>query len=415
MRLFLLLSMPLWLLAQSYSLPQLIDHASKYNKQIKSKSLQSDSAMSEVEAQERDFWPTLDIGAQYTNTTPSTLISPSGMGIGYASVGVDVYDGGRKSALLKSKNFLFAASRLEQQAFEKSIALNIVNHYYTVLKLRSIIKAMKAQTREIHTQIQRMKKFASAGLATQEDVDKLQAEFDNNEFTIANAKLNLRTAVENLSLLSGVPAEKLKRNRFLEPKRVSFEAYEKSKILHANAEALKENANAIDAGYLPQLRLEDTYSRSTYNGTNSIPGIPSSEFYPDHQNKLMVSVNMRLFDHSKMKKEREAVMYKKLAADSESQYAIEEQHMQYKLAKSRMQTIRAKGRSAKSALRAATSTHNTVVKKYEAGLVDNITYLDALNNKTLSDARYKEALYDYEISKSVFYYFAGKNIKEFIR
>ena len=415
MKIILLFALPLFIFAQTYSLPQLIEHAGKYNKQIKAKELQSKSRLSQSEAQEREFWPTVDIGGSYSYTDPATLISPAKTTMGYASVMMDIYDGGRKSSLLRSKNYLYSASLLEKQAFEKSITLNIVNHYYTVLKLRSIISAMQAQTKEIRVQITRMKKFSSAGLATQVDVDKLQAEYDNNEFTIENAKLELRTALENLSLLSGIPARNLKKNRFLEPKKISFEPYEKSKILQANADALKENANAIDAGYMPQLRVEDTYSKSKYSETTGLPGLPSDGFLPENQNRFLLSVNMRIFDNNKMRKEREAVMYQKLATESESIYAIEEQKMQYKLAKSRMMTIRAKGKSAKSALRAATSTHKTIFQKYEAGLVDNITYLDALNNKTLSDARYKEALYDYEISKSIFYYFAGKNIKEYIR
>ena len=415
MKIVLLIVLPLFVFAGSHSLLQLIAEAGKNNKQIKAKALQSQAALSHTDAQERDFWPTFDIGGTYTNTNPNTVIMPGQTTIGYAKVQMNLYDGGRKSSLLKSKNYLYTASLLEKDAFEKSMTLNIVNHYYTVLKLQEIIAAFKVQTKEIYAQIKRMKKFTSAGLATQEDVDRLQAEYDNNIFTIENAKLELRTAIENLSLLSGVSVQNLKKNRFLEPKRVSFEPYEKSKILHANAEALKENAKAIDAGYMPQLRVEDTYSTSHYDDVAAAPGFSGDGFLPDKQNKLQLSVNMRLFDNSSMKKERESLMYKKLAADSESIYAVEEQKMQFKLAKSRMMTIRAKGKSAKSALNAATSTHRSIFQKYEAGLVDNITYLDALNKKTLSDARYKEALYDYEISKSIFYYFAGKNIKRYIR
>jgi len=411
----LLIFLPLFLFAQSYSLTQLIEHASKNNKQVKAKILQSKSALSQVDAQERDFWPTLDIGGAYSNVSPTTLISPAHTGTGYAKAGFNIYDGGRRSALLRSKNYLYSASRLEKEAFEKSMTLKIINNYYTILKLKSVLIAMKAQTKEIHAQIERMEKFKNAGLSTQVDIDKLRAEYDNNIFTIETTKFNIVSNLENLSLLSGIRANSLKENRILEPKRVTFEEYEKSKILKANANSLKENASAIDAGYMPQLRVEDQYSVSKYSDTAALPGVPSDGFLPENQNKLMLTVNMRLFDNAKMKKDKEAVMYQKLAIDSESMYAIEEQKMQFKLAKSRMKTVRARGKSARSALKAATSTYKVVLEKYEVGLVDNITYLDALNSKTLSDARYKEALYDYEISKSIFYFYAGKNIREYIR
>jgi outer membrane protein TolC len=415
MKIIILISLPLMIFAQTFSLPQLLDHANKNNKQIKAKEFQSKSALNEADARERDFWPTIDIGGAYTNTDPGTIVAPARTTMGYATVKMDLYAGGRKRALLNSKNYLYTASLFEKTFFEKGVNLNIINYYYTVLKIRAILIAMQEQTKELSVQINRMKKFSSAGLATQENVDRLQAEYDNNTFTIESAKLDLLTALQNLALLSGIPAKNLKNNRFLEPKNISFEPYEKSKILHANAEALGENAKAVNAGYLPHVSVEDIYRKSKYSETAGLPGLPRDGFLPENQNKLMLSVNMRLFDNNKMRKEREALVYQKLAADSESVYAVEEQMMQYRLARSRMQTIRAKGRSAKSALKAATSTHRTIFKKYEAGLSDNVTYLDALNKKTLSEARYKEALYDYEISKSIFYFYAGKNIEEYIR
>jgi hypothetical protein len=49
----------------------------------------------------------------------------------------------------------------------------------------------------------------------------------------------------------------LKRNYFKEPQRISFELFENIKMLQANANAIGENANAIDAGYLPQVNVSD--------------------------------------------------------------------------------------------------------------------------------------------------------------
>ena len=74
-----------------------------------------------------------------------------------------------------------------------------------------------------------------------------------------------------------------------------------------------------------------------------------------------------------------------------------------------------KRKSTQSALRASKSTYDAIVRKFDAGAVDNITYLDALNKLTLAKARDKETQYDYEIAKSIYYYYAGKNPKEFIR
>jgi len=303
----------------------------------------------------------------------------------------------------------------EKSAFEKSITLEVVRHYYGVQKLKAALQALEERSVELGAQIKRIKKFESAGLSTQEEEDKLQAEFDSNNYTMANTQLEVVRSEKNLQLLSGLPAEQLKSNFFQEPKNVRFETFENIKMLEANANAIGEQSNAIDAGYKPQVSLSDTYNKSRFDDTVSIGGLDSEGLLLDHQNKVMVSVNMRLFDNGKMAKESEAVKYQKLALLSEIDYAKKEQKMNFDLSQKSLETIRTKLKSAKSALRAAKSTYGVLKEKFEVGLVDNIAYLDALAQKTLAQARYQETLYDYEIGKSIYYYYAGKDPKEFIR
>jgi outer membrane protein TolC len=146
-----------------------------------------------------------------------------------------------------------------------------------------------------------------------------------------------------------------------------------------------------------------------------VPGLSGDGFLIDHQNKLGISVNMRIFDNGKMVKESEAVKYQKLSLLSQIEHAKREQKMNYKLARKGLETTRTKKKSSQAALKAAQSTYNVIRQKFEVGLVDNIAFLDALAQKTLAEARYKETIYDYEVKKSIYYYYAGKDPKEFIR
>ena len=415
MKKIILFLFPFFLFGKVYDLKALITHAQTHNQQIVAKELSAQSKNREMQAQEGAYWPTLDIGASYAHTTPVTLVTPGRTTIGYAKVQMDIYDGGRKKSLLNAKALTYHASLLEKDAFAKSVTLTIIKHYYTVKKLQAMLFAMQEQSEELRAQIRRIRNFAKVGLATPEEIDKLQAVFDDNQYRIADSRLMLQTSVEQLRLLTGLSAKHLKNSYFKEPKKLTLRPYEETKILQANVKALDAKADAIDAGYRPQVQISDTYSRSYYDEVDSFPGFSGDSFLPDHQNKLMLSVNMRLFDHGKMKREREAVQYEKLALASQRAYALSKQKMQFKLAKSRLVSIRSKLKSAKSALRAAKSTYGVIVKKFETGLVDNIAYLDALNNVTLAQARYKETLYDYEIAKSVYYYYAGRDPKEFIK
>jgi outer membrane protein TolC len=278
------------------------------------------------------------------------------------------------------------------------------------------LRALQERGKELKAQIARVKKFRGAGLSTQEDIDKLVAVYENNSFTIESTKLELETSEENLRLISGLPAKHLRRNYLKEPHRVHFAYFDTIKVMQSNAAAIGENANAIDAGYLPQVELSDTYSQSHYDDQVIVPGGFSGDgFLVDHQNRLGVSVNMRLFDKGKMDKESESVKYKRLSLLSEIDHAKREQKMHYKLARKGLETTRIKKKSSQAALKAAQSTYNVIRQKFEVGLVDNIAFLDALAQKTLAEARYKETIYDYEVKKSIYYYYAGKDPKEFIR
>ncbi len=411
----LILVFPLCIFAQSYGLKTFINNANKTNGLIKAKEIDIKAKKKQVDASKSAYWPTIDVGADYSLLTPNYLVSPGQIGNIYASVSVDLYDGGKKDALLRAKDFKHEASLFEKSAFEKSITLEIVRHYYGIQTLKATINALKERSAELKAQINRVKKFKSAGLATVEDIDKLTAVHENNNFTLENTKLTLETSEENLKLISGLSATQLKNNYFREPKNIHFEVFETIKILQANAGAVKESANAIDAEYMPQVNLSNTYHRSHFDDIVNVPGINADEFLISHQNRLMISVKMKLFDKGKMEKESEAVKYERLSLLSQIDHAKKKQAMHFKLSKKSLKTSRTKLKSSKSALRAARNTYDVIRQKFEVGLVDNIAFLDALAQKTLAYARYKETVYNYEIRKSIYYYYAGKSPKEYIR
>lgn len=412
MKVLLGLFVPLYVFAQSYGLTTLVENANKSNSLIKAKEISIKAKQKEVDTAKSAYWPTIDIGASQSYISPNSVVNPGEVSTAYAMVSVDLYDGGRKSALLNAKSYEEEAAFFEKSAFQKSITLQIVQYYYGLKKLKATFGALEERSTELKEQIKRIKKFKGAGLSTQEEVDKLQAEYDSNNYTMANTKLEIFSSEKNLQLLSGLPVRKLKRNYFQEPKNVEFEIFENIKMLQANANAIGENANAINAGYKPQINLSDTYNQYDYDDTVSLPGFDLLE---DHQNTLKISVNMRIFDNGRMSKESEAVKYQKLALLSEIEYAENEQEMNFHLSQKSLETIRTRLKSAKSALLAATSTYDVLKEKFEVGLIDNIAFLDALTQKTLAQSRYKETLYDYEIGKSIYYYYAGKDPKEFIR
>jgi outer membrane protein TolC len=414
MRALILIATPILLLAQSYTLPQLISHAKGHHQLFKVKSMQRASKNSAIDVANSSFGVNVDISASYTIVSPNSIVSPTQTLSGVLSANYEVYDGGRKEALLKATQLEHRASQFEVDAFAKSITLEIVNYYYSIKKRRAILYALQEQSKELLSQIDRIERFYETGLATIEEVDKLKAVYDNNQYLIANSKMDIVTNQEKIWLATGLRVEGLKDSHIKEPKNIVIEPYEKSKIIKLQAKAIDERSKAVDSGYMPQVNLSDSYRHSNYSGVDSIAGFGDGLLIED-ENRLTLSVGMRVFDYGKIKHQSEVLKYQKLATSSEQIYAKQEQQMQFNIAKHRLHTIRDKYKSTKSAFKATTSTYNAILKKFEVGMVDNITYLDALNSLTLAKARVKETLYDYEIAKSIFYYYAGKNPEEYIR
>ena len=415
MRIIIGVLLPLLVMAQSHDLKTFMTAASENNGLLKSKEINVKSKEQEMEAAKSAYWPTVDIGGDYSVQTPNYLASPGRTGNVFVSANLNLYDGGRKEAILKSKNFEHQASLFEKAAFKKSIVLKIVKYFYGIQTQKAVLKALEERAKELEAQIVRVKKFKGAALSTQEDIDKLISVYENNNFTIENTRLLLETNQENLHLISGISAKQLKRNYFLEPHHIQFEYFETIKILQAHANAIGENASAINAGYMPQVNLSDTYHKAHFDDRMIVPGLSGDGFLVDHQNKLGFSVNMRIFDNGKMAKKSEAVKYQKLSLFSQVDHAKREQHMHFKLANKSLSAERTKLKSVKAALKAAQSTYRVIRQKFEVGLVDNIAFLDALAQRTLAEARYKETVYGYEVSKSIYYYYAGKDPEEFIR
>jgi outer membrane protein TolC len=88
--------------------------------------------------------------------------------------------------------------------------------------------------------------------------------------------------------------------------------------------------------------------------------------------------------------------------------------MKFLLAKKRLKTQQKKIDSLKSALEMGQSVYDIVKIKYQNGLVDNITYLDALSKKTYNAALYKQSLNEYEIAKASYYFKSGMDFKQII-
>jgi len=407
----ILLVVPVFIYAES--LQSLIEYANGKNQLIVSSKLLQISKSKELEAQKSAYYPTIDVGLLYQRLDDRSPFMPGDIYSGYAKVGFDIYDGGRKSSLVEQKNHELKSSKYETLAMKKNLSLQIVQDFYNIKNLEASLMAFKEAEKSLDTQLNRVKKFYEVKVATQDDVDRLQSAYDTNIYDIESIKFKIVSLKYSLSLKVTKDIDLLDDSsfkKFTQEDEKFYDFMDSTKSLMAQIDSVKSAAESIDSIYYPNIKLEDTYSLYGYDRTDLLH--PEG---PDSQNKIILSLNMRLFDKGAVKNTQQVMMINSQAMAQQVAYKNNEQVMQYDLSKHRIQTSKLKIKSALSALVAATSAFKTVEKKYNVGLVDNVAYLDALTVQTRAKALYTKSLNDLEVAYAMYYYYSGKNLEEFLQ
>jgi outer membrane protein TolC len=408
MKKLVLLIIPAFIFAQN--LKSLIEFAEQNNNLVIAGTLNQEAQNKNIDSKKSAYLPTIDAGAYYQSMEDKTPTQAGDIYSGYAKIGFDIYDGGKKSSLLEQAKNEHRASKHDVGEMKKSLALDITKDFYSVKSFNASLAAKVDAVKSLQEQLERIKKYYEAGLATKDDIDRLQAAYDTNIYETESLKLHILTTMKSLELKVGKKIETLDDSAFKELVHEEFENSDAVNSLMAKERAIMSSADSIESAYYPQIKVEDTYSLYGYNRTDALhpQGL-------DNQNKIMISANIRVFDYGTLSDAKQAVAISSQALGSEVQYKIKEQKMQYELSLSRIETSKIKIKSAKSALAAAKSAFKTINEKYNAGIVDYVIYLDALTSKTRADSLYETSLNELEIAYAMYYYYSGKNLAEYIK
>ncbi len=404
--LFLILA----IFAYGDNLKELINYTNDHNKLLLSKKLSTKAKIQELKSTQSSSMPTIDIGGFYQSLNERTLTVAGDIYSGYAKISYDIYDGGRKSSITKQKEDELKSTQFEKIAFQKSLVLQIVQEFYAIKNIEATLNSLKEKQAALNAQLQRVKKFFKANLSTKDDVDKLQSAYDTNAYNIESLKFQKSMAFKQLELKVGKNIASLDESKFQKHMLDDMQINDTIKSLEHKKSSLKNLANSISSAYLPQINISDTYNVNGYKRYDALhpKGL-------DNQNKIMLNINLRVFDGGAISKNKQALIINSKAINTQIQYYTQEQKMLYELSISRIKTAKLKIKSASSALKSAKSAYKTIEEKYKAGIVDNVAYLDALSVQTASLSLYEKSLNDLEIAYAIYYYYTGKNIEEFIQ
>lgn len=409
MRLVMFLVLPLLLFGEN--LKSLLDYANQNSRIVASSRLSKDAKIKEMESNRGAYMPTLDIGGAYQKIDGKNAFDAGDTYSGSVAVGFDIYDGGKRSAILNRSKDELSASEYNLKETKQSLNLQIVQDFFSIKSLQATMKSKEDVKNSLEEQLERVKQFYEAKLAVKDDVDRLQASYDTNIYEIESIKFKILSAKKYLELKVSKNIDSLEDSGFKEVADVVYEQRDSIKSLISGQKAIISGAEAIDSIYYPKVRVEDSYS--IYDYQDLAPSTAAA--LANKQNVLSLSVSMRLFDYGSSREAKQATILSAKALDQEIDYKNQEQKISQELAYEKIKTTKLQIASALSALKSATSAYGIIKQKFSARIVDNVVYLDALSTKTVSVALLESAKNDLEVAYATYYYYSGKDLGEFIK
>jgi len=407
---YLILMLPIFIYAES--LKSLIEYATSKNELIISKDLLALSKASALKSSESNLFPTIDVGGYYQRSDKPSPFRPGSTFSGYAKIGYDLYTGGKQTNTINQKQNEHKSSIYDSEATKKSIELAIVQDFYNIKSLESSLIARQDASNAVKAQLERMKKFYVAALATSDDVDRLQSAYDKNIYGIEQLKFEILSLKKSLELKVGKRIDSLDESVFQKIDDTKDVELDKIKSLRATKKSILNASEIMDSYYYPQIRLEDTYSLYGYVDKPYFNHQPIN--LVENQNVIMATLNFRVFDYGSLGEAKKSVQLSADAINEQITYQTKEQKLQQELAQHRILTATLNIKSSKSALKAGESALKTITQKYNSGIVDNVVYLDALTSQTDAKAMYESSLNNLEVAYALYYYYNGKKLKDFL-
>jgi len=390
------------------TLKEIMQMTLKNNVNIKSMKYDIDSKKETLKSVSNIFNPTISVGANYNKLDLDVRLSQVGAtSMGYMKFGVDLYDGGKNSSIKKQKAHELQSTELNTDTYTKEILLQVVTLFYQIKTIEENLVAYKDKSKSLYAEYKRMKQKYDIQMITIDEVYKLQSAYESNKYIIEELKYQKYSLYQNLSLLVGKKVASADDSKLPEMLNLKYRTSTNIQSLKSNLNAINENINQIAAIKKPKIRVEDSINIYSYNDYDE----RILRDLPDQQNQIMLSFSLNLYDSSSSNKKQSAILAK-MAKKEQLNYAISKEKIAFSLAAKKLATQKAKIDSVKSALDMAVSVYDIILTKYQNGVVDNITYLDALSKKTINKSLYIQALNNYEIAKANYYFSSGVSYKK---
>jgi len=254
---------------QAITLKELIDKTLENNQNLKANKYTTKAKQKTFESVKNIYNPNLIVGASYNRLDLDVReVQVKNTYSAFAKFSVNLYDGGKSSALKKQKLYEYKSQKYQNITDTKQTILNLVTLYFNLKTIEENIKVYEEKSKALKAQYDRVKTKYDMKMTTIDDVLKLKSEYESNLYTIEELKYQKDEMTKNIELLSGVKIDKLDTSSLPNVENLSYVPSSDVKALELNLKANEENVNIMKSTKKPQIKIEDSLSFYKYDDYN---------------------------------------------------------------------------------------------------------------------------------------------------
>lgn len=404
MKKFLFLSLfPLF--AFSGNLNELLNLAEQ-NKQVEASRYSLEASKEKEYATKSAYMPNLTLGATQTFNQESNMFAAEKDTTGTATLAFTIYDGGKREASFEQQQALVKSATFSLASVQNNISLDVIYYYYNYLSTLANKESTLKKMEQLEAERNRLEKFLSVGAITADELQKIVSSIEQTKVDLLTLDNTLNNISNTLEYLTGEQVSIEKGSTIAYKEVINNEENKRLDIL-ALEESVQSNKSEIKMAKspnLPTIALQNTYSKHDFD-------YPVATENLKEQNSVQLSMQWKIFDFASTSSNAQAAYLNYLSKNSELSYAKYKAKASFKNAQNSYKTSLAKIEAAKAKLQASEMTYELVKKKFQQGIVNNVSYLDALSDKFNSNSQLQTALNEVEYQKAVLLYEMGENIK----
>ena len=375
------------------------------------------SSQVSYDAIKSSYYPRIDVGASGKLFSPRDSLGAGQVYNAYADASVVILDGFKRENLLDEKTKLRHAKEFDLAQVKKDVALQVASLYFNLLIVQADISALEQTGEQLSEQLKQQKQFFEARLTTEDNVARIEAALANLEYRIEVKRYEYDESMAKLYTLTNEVVDNATPAQIMEPNFQNPKELDTLKSLAATAESIRFKAEQVDSSYYPTIILSDHLGYTDYeDDAFDELALPGGSFERvNTQNILMLSLKMNLIDFSAASEQKQAVLAEHDALQAQLTYKRKQTVADRKLAKRAIKRSKTLLKASVLSMKASNRTFEIINQKYKARVVDYVKYLDALSQKTEAQAQYNRAMGALKISYARYYYYAGFDVKDYIK